>query len=113
MPPQWMIYGATGYTGQLLAEHAVQRGHKPVLAGRAEGKLRPLAERLGLDWLAVSLEDEAALHHAVRQVNLVFHAAGPYADTAQPMLDACVAGITNYIDIAGDTDTFALTFGYD
>ena len=33
--PDWMIYGATGYTGQLVAQEAVKRGHKPLLAGRS------------------------------------------------------------------------------
>ena len=53
----WMIYGATGYTGTLVAEEAVRRGHKPLLAGRSAAKLRPLAERLGLEYAAVALDD--------------------------------------------------------
>jgi short subunit dehydrogenase-like uncharacterized protein len=51
-----MLYGATGYTGVLIAEEAVHRGHKPVLAGRSREKLAPLASWLGLDWVVVSLE---------------------------------------------------------
>lgn len=38
-----LIYGATGYTGQLLAAHAVAQGLRPILAGRDPDKLRPLA----------------------------------------------------------------------
>lgn len=110
---QWMIYGASGYTGTLLAEAAVAQGHKPVLAGRTPEKLRPLAERLGLDWVAFALDDTEALHRAVREVSLVLHAAGPYVETAQPMLEACVAGITNYVDITGEVAVFEQTFGYD
>ena len=37
----WMIYGANGYTGPLLAEEAVRRGHRPILAGRSAEKLKP------------------------------------------------------------------------
>ena len=43
---EWMIYGANGYTGQLIAELAASRGHKPVLAGRSADKVRPMAEKL-------------------------------------------------------------------
>ncbi len=42
----WMLYGATGYTGTLIAEEAVRRGHRPILAGRNAEKLRSLAKRL-------------------------------------------------------------------
>ena len=41
---EWMIYGANGYTGQLIAELAASRGHKPVLAGRSADKVRPMAD---------------------------------------------------------------------
>ena len=43
--PRWMIYGAYGYSGALLAEEAVKRGHRPLLAGRSAAKLAPLAAR--------------------------------------------------------------------
>ena len=44
----WMIYGANGYTGELIAREAVRRGHKPVLAGRTATKVEPLAIELAL-----------------------------------------------------------------
>ena len=46
---QFMIYGATGYTGKLLAEEAFRRGLKPVLAGRDAVKLEPLTSRYGAE----------------------------------------------------------------
>ncbi|NDJ37003.1 MAG: helix-turn-helix domain-containing protein, partial [Chloroflexi bacterium] len=45
--PDWMLYGAYGYTGELTARAAVARGHRPLLAGRSREKLEPLAEELG------------------------------------------------------------------
>ena len=53
--PTWMLYGATGYTGVLLAEEAVRRGHRPLLAGRSTEKLKPLAARLGLTEWSISI----------------------------------------------------------
>ena len=48
MPKPWMIYGANGYTGELIAREAVSHGLKPVLAGRTAAKVEPLAASLGL-----------------------------------------------------------------
>jgi short subunit dehydrogenase-like uncharacterized protein len=110
---EWMIYGAYGYTGQLVAAEAVRRGHRPVLAGRAEKKLAPVAERLGLDWVAVDLRDTAALAQAVAQVELVFHAAGPFVHTSAPMLRACLVAGTHYVDITGELPVFENTFAHD
>lgn len=98
----WMLYGATGYTGTLIAEEAVRRGHRPILAGRSAEKLRSLGERLGLEWVAFSLEDESALLRAAESVDLMLHAAGPFAETCEPMMDACLAGKTHYLDIANE-----------
>jgi short subunit dehydrogenase-like uncharacterized protein len=42
----WMLYGANGYTGRRVAEESVRRGLRPVLAGRTEDRIRPIAERL-------------------------------------------------------------------
>lgn len=109
---KWMLYGAYGYTGELLAAEAVRRGHRPILAGRNAAKLKPLAERLGLDYRVLALEDTAALHEAVRGVSLVLHAAGPYIHTAQPMLAACMAGVTNYLDISGEIAALEQTFAF-
>lgn len=113
MANEWMLYGATGYTGTLLAEEAVQRGHKPLLAGRSAEKLAPLAERLGLPYRAFELSDTHALEQALEGVGLVFHAAGPFAMTAAPMRSACLKTGTHYLDITGELNVFEATFQTD
>jgi short subunit dehydrogenase-like uncharacterized protein len=110
--PIWMLYGATGYTGLLLAEEAVHRGHRPLLAGRSADKLKPLAERLGLDYFAVSLDDADALARALSGVDLVLHAAGPFSLTSAPMIRACLAAGTHYLDLTGEIPVFEHTFSY-
>jgi len=107
-----MIYGAYGYTGTLVAEEAVRRGHRPLLAGRSAEKLAPLAERLGLEWKAIGL-DEKALVHAIGDCDLVFHAAGPFVHTAGPMMRACLATATNYLDITGELQVFQELYRHD
>jgi short subunit dehydrogenase-like uncharacterized protein len=110
--PTWMLYGATGYTGVLLAEEAVRRGHRPLLAGRSADKLTPLADRLGLDYLAVGLDDPGALARALSGVDLVLHAAGPFSQTSDPMIRACLAAGIHYLDLTGEIPVFENTFSY-
>lgn len=98
----WLIYGAYGYTGMLIAEEAVRRGHKPVLAGRDAKKLAPLAERLDLDWVAFDLQNEQLLKDTVKKFKLIFNAAGPFTHTSAPMVKACLDAKTNYVDLAGE-----------
>jgi short subunit dehydrogenase-like uncharacterized protein len=102
MNKSWMLYGATGYTGTLIAEEAVRRGHRPILAGRSVEKLRALAQRLGLEWMAFSLEDEGALFKAAESVDLLLHVAGRFTETCEPMMGACLAGKTHYLDISNE-----------
>lgn len=110
---RWMIYGASGYTGQLIAEEAVSRGHKPVLAGRSEAKVRPLAEKLGCEWKAVPLDDPGSLRAALDGVGLVVHAAGPFVYTSAPMVRACLDVGAHYTDITGELSVFEAVFAMD
>jgi short subunit dehydrogenase-like uncharacterized protein len=110
---RWMIYGAYGYTGELVAEEALKRGHKPVLSGRSAQKLEPLAKRLGLPFVALDLADHAALVKALREVELVFHAAGPFVDTSAAMIRACLEAGVSYVDITGEIPVFEHTLAQD
>lgn len=103
-----LLYGANGYTGTLIAEEAVRRGTKPVLAGRRAEAVRALAERLGLDWLAFPLDDRAALERAVAEApgRTVLLAAGPFSATSRPVVDACLRVGAHYLDITGEVDIF-------
>jgi short subunit dehydrogenase-like uncharacterized protein len=103
---QWMIYGANGYTGELIAREARERGLSPVLAGRSEAKLAPLGEELGLQVRSFSLDQPNEVQAALQDITLVLHCAGPFSATAEPMIDACLAGATHYLDITGELAVF-------
>lgn len=104
---KWMIYGANGYTGKLIAREAVRRGMSPVLAGRSAEKLRPLAQELSLEFKAFSLDEHAAAQ--LEDVDLVLHCAGPFQTTSKPMIDACLSAKTHYLDITGEVSVFEHT----
>ncbi|PWV51506.1 short subunit dehydrogenase-like uncharacterized protein [Chitinophaga sp. S165] len=108
-----LLYGANGYTGELIARYASQYGLQPILAGRKKTAIEALAKELGLPFRIVGLDDSAALQAALEDISLVIQAAGPYHITAQPMIDACIATNTHYIDLNGDLDVFELLQGYD
>ncbi len=109
---RWMLYGATGYTGTLIAEYAVKRGQQPILAGRNAEKLAPLAERLGLSYKIFALDDVNAIANAIADMDVVLHAAGPFVRTSDLMIRACLATKTHYLDITGEIGVFENTFGY-
>jgi short subunit dehydrogenase-like uncharacterized protein len=104
-----LIYGATGYTGKLLAREARQLGLDPVLCARDESKLRALAAELSLAWRCARLDDPAALALALTDVGVVLNAAGPFAQTTKPLLDACLHGAIHYLDVAGEIDSIERT----
>ncbi|HET9332225.1 MAG TPA: saccharopine dehydrogenase NADP-binding domain-containing protein [Gemmatimonadota bacterium] len=109
----WAIYGAYGYTGRLIAEEAIRRDHRPLLAGRDPARLKPLGEELGLEWRAFGLEDPVALVRAVEPLDLVLHAAGPFARTSSSMVRACLQGRTHYLDITGEVPVLESIYSRD
>lgn len=103
---KWMIYGANGYTGTLVAQHAKQQGLQPVLAGRNSEAIHKLAGQLELPSCIVDLNDSTALQSALADVDIVVHCAGPFEVTAAPMIEACLASKTHYVDITGELSVF-------
>lgn len=105
---QWMIYGANGYTGEIIAREAAKRGKKPVLAGRSEAKLKPLAEELDLSYKVFPLDSIAEISEQLSEQYLVLHCAGPFSATAEPMMRACIKSNTHYLDITGEIPVYEL-----
>jgi short subunit dehydrogenase-like uncharacterized protein len=102
----WLLYGANGYTGTLIARLAVARGERPVLAGRSAGKVEALAAELSLDHRVFGLADPDAIRRGLDGMAAVAHCAGPFSVTAGPMARACVNAGLHYIDITGEIDVF-------
>src|SRR4051794_11658852 len=101
-----LLYGAYGYTGRLAADLAVARKLNVVLAGRNEDALAEMGNRLSLPTRAVALDNPAKLAEALKDIACVVHMAGPFAITSAPMLHACLATRTNYVDITGEIAVF-------
>jgi short subunit dehydrogenase-like uncharacterized protein len=110
---EWMIYGATGYTGELIAREARQRGLTPVLAGRSAEKLRRLADGLGLEVRAFALDLPEDMDRNLHDIGLVLNCAGPFSQTSAPMIEACLRNKAHYLDITGEILVFEYAHAQD
>jgi short subunit dehydrogenase-like uncharacterized protein len=100
----WMIYGANGYTGELIAHEAKKRGANPVLAGRDATKIGKLATDLSLPSKVFSLDQPPDIAAALHGIGLVLNCAGPFSKTANPLMQACLIAKAHYLDITGEID---------
>jgi short subunit dehydrogenase-like uncharacterized protein len=84
------------------------------LAGRSPEKLEAVASRLGLPSVAIDLSsDPKRLREMLSEHALVFHAAGPFAFTADPMVRACLDARAHYLDLSGEIDSLEHVWSFD
>jgi short subunit dehydrogenase-like uncharacterized protein len=102
----FLLYGANGYTGKLIAREAVKRGLKPILGGRNRDALDAMAQELGLTRRLFELTRPAEIARNLEGVSLVLNCAGPFSQTVDAMLEACFTANTHYLDITGEIDVF-------
>lgn len=105
-----LIYGAYGYTGELVAREAIKADLEPILAGRREQPLQELAAELGVTYRVSDLEN---LQSELSDIEVLLHCAGPFVDTYQAAVEACLASNTHYLDITGETPALAGIEEYD
>ena len=106
MPPTFLIYGANGYTGALVARHALERGLRPILAGRSATQVVVDAVGLHLPHRVFALDDPAALDAGLEGITVVLHCAGPFVHTWRPMFEACLRRRVHYVDVTGEIAVF-------
>lgn len=107
-----VVYGATGYTGRLVAEHFVREyGGKPdapgwAMAGRNLAKLQAVRDEIGAPadtpLVIADADDEASLRSLCERARVVLTTVGPYQLYGDKLLAACVATGTDYADLCGE-----------
>jgi short subunit dehydrogenase-like uncharacterized protein len=100
-----VVYGATGYTGTLVAHELRRRGLDLVLAGRSPEKLARLADTLGgepIPTRAVALDDDAGLRALLADAAAVIACAGPFLQHGEPVMRAAAETGTHYVDTTGE-----------
>jgi short subunit dehydrogenase-like uncharacterized protein len=103
-----LIYGATGYSGQLISQQALASRLDFEVAGRDAGKTRALADQLGVGSRTFSLDDAAGIRRGLEGVRCVLHCAGPFSRTARQVMEACIELHVHYLDITAEFGVFAL-----
>ncbi len=106
MPNNFLIYGANGYTGELITRYAVERGMRPILAGRNAIAVEALAKKHHLDYRVFSLDEAYLIDQSLQNVDAVLHCAGPFSITSRPMVEACLRNKKHYTDITGEIAVF-------
>ncbi len=113
MHNSYLLYGATGYTGRLIAREAVRRGARPILGGRNAAKLAAVADEFDLEHIAFAVDDPTAIDAALEGTNAVLNCAGPFERTADAMVEACLRTRKHCVDITGEIDVLTRIHGRD
>lgn len=109
-----LLYGATGYSGGLIADEleilrkARRNAYRMVLAGRNADRLKTLADASGMEYSVFGLDDVEQVQRALSRldVNVVINAAGPFGCTAPCLARAAIAQGCHYADINGEADVY-------
>lgn len=98
-----VLFGATGYTGELTARAMAKRGMKPVLAGRRREAVEALASELGgLEAATADVADPASVRALVERGDVLVSTVGPFARWGDAALDAAVDAGAHYVDSTGE-----------
>jgi len=113
-----IIHGATGFTGRLVAEHLQGRygtagALKWAMSGRSLEKLEAVAAEIGTDapLIVADAADPASLDMMVKRTKCVITTVGPYQLYGEPLVAACAAAGTDYLDLAGEPAWMAEMIG--
>ena len=110
-PCKILLYGATGYSGRLIAAEGEYRGRtdggcRMILAARDRNELSKVAAPLGMEWRCFGLDhpEEVVRHLEDLGVDVVLNAAGPFGQTAERLAQAAIAARCHYVDINGEVE---------
>ncbi|SCG61226.1 saccharopine dehydrogenase family protein [Micromonospora inositola] len=120
-PHDLVLFGATGFTGALTAEYLARHaptGLRWALAGRNPGKLAAVRDRLaaidpalsGLPLLTADVTDPESLRAVAASARVVASTVGPYIHHGEPLVAACAAAGTDYLDITGEPEFVDLMY---
>ena len=101
-----LIYGSYGYTGGLISRRAVDTGIDLRVAGRDASEIERQKRDLGVGGEVFALDETDRMHAALDDIDVLLNCAGPFVHTADPLVDACLATETDYLDITGEFQVF-------
>lgn len=108
-----MIYGASGYTGAMIARHAQEAGLQIIVAGRDGEKLAAMALKMDVAFRAFSLDDPDTIDSALEDIDVLINCAGPFMYTAKPLITAAIRQKVHYLDVAAELDSYQFAEIFD
>ncbi|MEW6736772.1 MAG: saccharopine dehydrogenase NADP-binding domain-containing protein [Acidobacteriota bacterium] len=97
------VFGAYGHTGRFVIAELVKRGWTAILSGRNTDKLKAMgAEHRGLEIRSASIDDPVSLDYAFSGAAAVINCAGPFMDTATPVIEAALRARIHYLDVSAE-----------
>jgi len=104
MSARIVLFGATGYTGDLTARALVARGARPVLAGRSAARLQVLADELGgLETAVADVDRPATVRALLGPGDVLVSTVGPFTRWGAAAVEAAVDAGAHYLDSTGET----------
>ncbi|WP_214346997.1 saccharopine dehydrogenase family protein [Pseudomonas congelans] len=100
-----LIYGATGYTGRMAAERARALGLNVEIAGRNQQRLASLAAQLGVNYRVFDADQAEGF---LSGISVLLNFAGPFVQTAEPLMRACIKAGVDYLDINAEINVYRL-----
>lgn len=105
------VYGAYGHTGQFVVAEVVRRGWVPILSGRDPDRLRALAEQVpGALVRTATTGDTDSVDAMMSGAQAVVNCAGPFLDTASPLIEAALRAGIPYLDLTAEQESARQTF---
>src|SRR5262249_42060695 len=105
------VFGAYGHTGRFVVAELLRRGWTPILAGRDVAKLRAAgAAHHGLEVRVASVDDAASIDCAIAGARAVINCAGPFMDTATPIIEAALRARVHYLDVTAEQQAALAVF---
>lgn len=106
------VYGASGHTARFVVAELLRRGHIPIAIGRDESKVAAAVAVHGVEveMRIASLESADSLDRALAGADAVIHCAGPFLDTAAPLIEAALRSRVHYFDITAEQGSALSTF---
>jgi short subunit dehydrogenase-like uncharacterized protein len=99
-----VLFGATGYTGELTARELAGIGERPVLAARDGARVRALAEELGgLEWAVADVQRPESVRALVERGDVLVSCVGPFQRWGAPAVEAAIDAGAHYLDSTGET----------
>src|ERR1700687_1447779 len=97
------VFGAYGHTGRFVASELFKRGWTPILCGRDTAKLKAVSDaHPGSEVRVATVDDPASLDRAMSGAAAIINCAGPFIDTAVPVIEAALRSGIHYLDVAAE-----------